>query len=424
MKKSLAGLTGVAIGNSQMLKRESEQQEKRKELPKRVLGRTGFKTSVVGSGKPVLEEVLRYALESGVNYIDSAEGYLGGRSDEIIGNAIKHFDRKKLFITSKLQLRDRDTKDRILTRTKRILDKLKTDYVDCMMMHAVGRVETLQHKGFHEAMVQLKQDGRVKHLGVSHHGTFNIDNPRDSMEKVLLNAIEDGRFDVFLFTYNFLNENRGEVVLEECGRKNIGTTIMKSNPARKYFFFEDIVKGFTSGGKEVPAAYQTLLEKFKGKRKESLDFLKKYNVRNEDDINNAALKFTLDNKDVNTTCIYFGTFKDVDGHLSLPSLEMGLNERRMLDDYKEAYGHLYCRHNCGVCETSCRHNVPVNTIMRYNHYFFSQDRQKEAMTYYNELNTNKADKCADCEGNCEKNCPYGIPVQGLLNIAHENLTLA
>ena len=154
-----------------------------------------------------------------------------------------------------------------------------------------------------------------------------------------------------------------------------------------------------------------------------MNFLKEYNVRTEDDINNAALKFTLENKNVNATCIYFGTFKDVDSHLSLPSLELGLNEKRMLQDYKKAFGFLYCRHNCGLCETSCSHNVPVNTIMRYNHYFFSQDRQKEAMALYNDLNTKKADICADCGGICEKHCPFGVPVQGLLNIAHQNLTL-
>jgi predicted aldo/keto reductase-like oxidoreductase len=96
----------------------------------------------------------------------------------------------------------------------------------------------------------------------------------------------------------------------------------------------------------------------------------------------------------------------------------------ILAAYKEHCGRLYCRHACGLCEPSCPSHVPVNTIMRYNHYFEAQGSEKFAMEKYARLNAPKADRCRDCTGFCQTACPYGVPIQGLLNIAHARLTLA
>jgi predicted aldo/keto reductase-like oxidoreductase len=62
--------------------------------------------------------------------------------------------------------------------------------------------------------------------------------------------------------------------------------------------------------------------------------------------------------------------------------------------------------------------------MRYNHYFNAQGREKYAMEQYAELGITKADLCQNCEGHCERACPYNVPIQSLLMLAHHNLTLA
>ncbi len=77
----------------------------------------------------------------------------------------------------------------------------------------------------------------------------------------------------------------------------------------------------------------------------------------------------------------------------------------------------------GECESHCPHRVPVNTIMRYNHYFRAQGREKDALEKYANLPGPKADMCEDCSGYCEKICPYGIPIQVLLTLAHQTLTI-
>ena len=62
--------------------------------------------------------------------------------------------------------------------------------------------------------------------------------------------------------------------------------------------------------------------------------------------------------------------------------------------------------------------------MRYNHYFLAQGREKEAMLKYSEIPGVRADACVHCPGHCKRACPYGVPVQQMLLLAHHQLTLA
>jgi ferredoxin len=62
--------------------------------------------------------------------------------------------------------------------------------------------------------------------------------------------------------------------------------------------------------------------------------------------------------------------------------------------------------------------------MRYEHYFSAQGREKEAMLKYARIPGARAEGCGSCPGHCEKACPYGVPIQGMLLLAHHQLTLA
>jgi predicted aldo/keto reductase-like oxidoreductase len=98
-------------------------------------------------------------------------------------------------------------------------------------------IEMIKNEGFHAATEQLKKEGRLKFVGVAHHGSqLGWSDSKEPMEKILLAAAEDGRFDVVLLAYNFLKEDMSERVLEVCSQKNIGTTLMKVNPIRTYYF--------------------------------------------------------------------------------------------------------------------------------------------------------------------------------------------
>ena len=116
--------------------------------------------------------------------------------------------------------------------------------------------------------------------------------------------------------------------------------------------------------------------------------------------------------------------EELEAFVNLSGTKLDSKGKSVHSDYESGLGQYYCRHACGQCEGSCPQGIPVNTIMRYFLYFAAQGREKFAMEKYYILSGNKADTCTNCgESYCEKACPYGVPVQGLLVLAHQTLTL-
>jgi predicted aldo/keto reductase-like oxidoreductase len=387
----------------------------------RMLGRTGFKVSDISCGICEDASLLNAVLDAGVNYIDTAESY---ENERIIAQAIQNRDRQSLFITTKLIIEKDVGKQGFIERTKKCLERLKTDYIDCMMIHSCSELETLKTEGFHAAMTELKAQGRLRFLGVSNHGVSRRTEPKVPMEKVLLAAAEDGRFDIFLMAYNFLNENNGAKVLQVCKEKNIGATLMKVNPVGLYLRFKEEVEYLEKEGRNISKGLLASLNRLKGRSDEIQPFVKKYNLENQSDVRTASVKWALTNDNVGTVCCRFENFDHLDEFVSISGKKLAAMDIQRLGAYKKGYSYTYCRHACGSCEPGCPENVPVNTIMRYNHYFVAQGREKEAMLEYAALAAPKADRCRQCPGHCEKACPYGVPIQGLLALADNRLTLA
>jgi aryl-alcohol dehydrogenase-like predicted oxidoreductase len=423
---SAAALAGVGLtGRAKLLGADAyvhNEETKIKEY--RILGRTGFKVSDMAFGAGELAEpaLLEAILDAGINYIDTAEGYGRGRSERIIGSVIKNRDRKKIFVTTKLGLRGDLTKEAIKDRALKCLERLQTKYVDCLMIHMPNTVEKLNTEGFHAAFKELKAEERVRFLGLSNHGGQWGDVP-ETMEKVHLAAAEDGRFDVALLVYNFLQKDEGDRILKAYKQRNIGATLMKTNPVLNYLEIKEQADQLKEEGKDVSEGMQNLLGRLKGRADATEAFQKQYGLKSFDEVRSAAMKFVLSNPNVSCVCPTIKNFSDLEFYGNLSGARFDIQAQKTLAAYKTLYGDLYCRHACGKCESSCPHAIPVNTIMRYNHYFRAQGREKSAMIQYAALPQNKVKKCVSCAGYCESACPYGVPIQGLLVLADHTLTL-
>jgi predicted aldo/keto reductase-like oxidoreductase len=390
----------------------------------RPLGRTGFKASDIGIGTARVypTPVIKALLDAGVNYIDTAEGYGRGTAEKNIGEAIKGRDRKLLFITSKLRFRTEDTRETLLEKANKCLERLQTNYLDCLMIHGVSE-ETVKHEGFHQAAEQLKKEGKLRFIGASNHG-IRRPGKEGTMEKALLAAVDDGRYDVLLLVYNFLQKDQGEKIMAACKAKNIATTIMKSNPVGRYYGMKERLEQMKKEGKEIDKRMQRYFERMKATADKARGFIKEHNLQNPAEVRDAALRFVLSNPKVDVLNLAFNSFDDVENMLKLSGTRMSGKDRKTLAAFKEGCSSLYCRHACGICESSCPQNVPVNTIMRYNHYFEAHGSEKYAMEKYARLSSNQAQTCETCSGNCEAACPYQVPIQSLLVMAHQQLTLA
>ena len=387
----------------------------------RTLGRTGFKVSDVSCGFIMDEGVIQAAYASGMNYFDTAEEYPGHH--RVLGRALKQMDRKKVFVTTKLDASQPAPKQAFLERARKALEELQLDYVDCLMMHCPEKAETLKSEGFHAAMAELKAEGRLRHVGVSQHGTFWFRDPEETMDKILLAAAEDGRFDVFLMAYNFLRRDNAERVLEACREKRIGMALMKTTPVAIYYNLKSRIEKLERDKKEIDPLYADGLARYREKYDAAQEFIRKHGLESPESIRDAAIRFVLANPDVHTACCQTQTYEALEAVVRLSGTKLTAAETSRLEAFGRGCGALYCRHACGLCEPSCPHGVPVNTILRYQQYFAGQRREKEAMGYYASIPGARADACLGCSAPCEAACPHGVPVQGMLLVAHETLSM-
>jgi predicted aldo/keto reductase-like oxidoreductase len=195
-------------------------------LPRRVLGKTGEKLSVIGFGGIMLNdnpqdfanEMVAKAYDLGVNYYDVAPGY--GNAQEKLGPALKSY-RGNCFLACKTHERSAEG---ALKNLEDSLRKLETDHFDLYQLHALSSVEEVNTVfgpgGAMETVVKARKDGKIKHVGFSAH----------SVEAALL-AMKNYDFDSILFPINFACWNAGNFgpqVFEEAEKRGMGILALKS----------------------------------------------------------------------------------------------------------------------------------------------------------------------------------------------------
>jgi predicted aldo/keto reductase-like oxidoreductase len=400
----------------------------------RRLGRTGFEVSDIGFGTGNLDNanVLAVALDLGVNYIDTAEHYVNGRAERTIGEVLGGRDRSSLFITTKINIshasvaRGRDSKEGIKERFRQCLARMRTDYADCLMIHLTPSVTLVAHEGFHAAFEELKEEGRVRFLGLSNHGMQHAvyGGIEESMEDVIGAAAQDGRFDVALFVYNFLQKEQGERIIEACRARDMGVTLMKTDPVGISAILGEGLEGDLEAGRQVSEARERVVRDYMRWTEAAEEFKARHGLRTESEVRDAATKFCLDNPGTHTVCATINSFDVLESFMALSGQRLTETEKPVLASYAGLLGPFYCRHGCGICEPACPWGVRVNDILRYGHYFDAQHREKQAMRKYASLPGPGARGCMDCEGPCESACPYGVPARALLARAHLRLTMA
>jgi predicted aldo/keto reductase-like oxidoreductase len=202
------------------------------DLPTRRLGRINFQASILGVGAQHLGDetveqslVNRFcaeAIDNGVNYFDTAPPY--NRSEERLGHALKG-KRDKVFLVSKVECTARGDVEYQLKDTLR---KLQTDYLDCVHLHNVGRIDRwpnldlvlFDDDGPLAALRAAKKKGMIRHIGATCHMRPHRAVP----------VLQTGDIELFMCSVNYVERhiyNFEEKVLPECRKNNIGVVGMK-----------------------------------------------------------------------------------------------------------------------------------------------------------------------------------------------------
>ncbi|HWR89201.1 MAG TPA: aldo/keto reductase, partial [Dissulfurispiraceae bacterium] len=187
----------------------------------RTLGRTGLKISVVSFGAMLTPEaeVMRIAFEHGVNYVDTARRYMDGKNEAIVGKALKGM-RDKMYVATKT-LPGSTSREDIVRDVETSLKNLGTDYIDVIQLHNLTGKERVFIAETREALVRLKEQGKVRFFGVTTH---------KNQPEVLDALVEDRErfFDTALVAYNFKSSKEDAAAIARAAQANIGIVAMKT----------------------------------------------------------------------------------------------------------------------------------------------------------------------------------------------------
>jgi hypothetical protein len=269
LKRSSAGVLGAGILGDQALK--TQMKNPGDEPPRirgyKTLGRTGFRVSDISLGVFFSDSIPRAALETGINLIETGEMYGRGNHERSLGKVIPDLKREDMFILTKIShtVKEYQTTDEVIARAEASIERLQSDYLDCYMMHGAVSSEMVLNEAFHKGVDRLNADGKVRFRGVSCHGHSWWDNPAETYEEILMTAIDDGRFDVILFPYNFFKKY-GYESMEEL--KDAAIQYILGNPGMHSicFCFMDlgtIEKYIRLSGTTLDDGKQAMLDDFR-----------------------------------------------------------------------------------------------------------------------------------------------------------------
>lgn len=150
------------------------------EGPISLLGFGCMRLPTVAGGEPnqideaQADAMIAKAMASGVNYYDTAYGYIGGNSELYLGRALKKYPRESFRIASKLPMGMIDTTERGIEIYHHQFEKLQMEYFDFYMLHGINRsgFQKALDLGLLDFLIEQKAAGKIRHLGFSFHGSY------------------------------------------------------------------------------------------------------------------------------------------------------------------------------------------------------------------------------------------------------------
>jgi predicted aldo/keto reductase-like oxidoreductase len=372
----------------------------------RKLGKTGIETSILGFGAmrlptsvpndptSIIEDeaisIIRQAIDGGVNYIDSAYVYHRGKSEVIVGKALKDGYREKVSIMTKNPLRLVEKPEDYTKLLDEELERYDTEYIDVYLFHGL-KVEAFEDKvkkfELLEKAKTAKKEGKIKHIGFSSH---------DKQENVI-KLVETGEFEVILLQHNILDDSYNEAI-EYAAKKGVGVCVM----------------GPVAGGRLALEPPEELVE---------------YLTPGKETFVDLAFKHVWSNPNVSVALSGMGNKEMVESNLQLANAnivtltEQEREKTKQIATIYKQLSDLICT-QCGYC-MPCEQEVNITRILKelIHWQVYGWDMAKR---YYNLIGKvpfapgKNATGCIEC-GDCEDKCPQGIPIIEKLKEAHEIL---
>lgn len=366
----------------------------------RQYGNTGIQASVLGFGAmrlPAKEDkrvdleqavpLLQHGINLGINYIDTAYGYIEGTSEVAVGQAIKPYDRSQLFVATKIPVHTEEDAKASVWRSKleTSLNRLNTPYIDFILFHGLRWSEFdsyISKPGMAlEAARKAQAEGLVHHIAFSSH---------DETENII-KLIDTREFSGMLVQYNYLDRHN-EPAISWAHQNGMGVTIMGP-----------VAGGRLAVEKNVIIDTEGLLE-----------------IKTPE----LALRFVWNNPHVSVALSGMNQMSQIEENaLAAGRLEMMSEQERLgvkqLFENNQKLADLYCT-GCNYC-MPCPNGVNIPENFRFMNWFKVWGMEAQAKEAYEKMTAEgfwapfgfvkglKADSCLQC-GECEAKCPQNIHI--------------
>jgi len=372
----------------------------------RPFGKTGFNVSLLGMGcmrLPLLDdgrvdrgqayELIRYAADHGINYFDTAFGYHGRTSEEVLGEALAGGRRENVKIATKQPFGEMKTQVDIRRNLENTLRKLRTDYLDVYLIHGInGRIwPEIKEREVLREYEKFRDEGLIKAIAFSYHGGY------DAFAEVL----SEYDWDMCQVQHNFMDTNR-EVTARGIGLAGEkGCALVLMEPLR--------------GGNlaKAPENVRVLYEGASVKRS-PVEWAFRYDANFSQVSTILSGMTTLEQLKQNIEI--FSSDDMTAGNLSDDDIAMLV---KVKDSYESAAA-IPCT-SCGYC-MPCPRNVRIPDVFeRYNavKMFDTIDPSRRTYMFLTRAGVD-ASNCVEC-GVCETKCPQGIKIIEGLKTSHELL---
>ena len=361
---------------------------------RREMGKTGEKVSALGFGcmrLPTRDDqsidvdeatrMLRFAIDNGVDYVDTAWGYHNGQSEPFVGSALQDGYRDKVNLATKLPswlIKCREDMDYYLNEQLR---RLRTDVIDFYLIHALNRRywKNLKEHDIFEFMDSALASGRIRHIGFSFHDTLDV----------FKEIIDSYGWEFCQIQYNFVDTEHqaGLEGLKYAAGKGIGVAVMEPLRGGKLAtnVRDDILSIWNSSGIDrTPAAW--------------------------------ALRWVWNDPDVGVVLSGMSTMDQVRENIetareaspnSMSSSELAIVDR-VREEYKKRIK-VSCT-GCSYC-MPCPSGVAIPTCFDFfnDAYMFDSIEDHKKAYLRSVKKENRASLCVEC-GRCEELCPQNIPI--------------
>lgn len=337
-------------------------------------------------------KMIKYAIDNGINYIDSAYVYHSGFSEVIVGKALKDGYRKKVKFATKFPVgfaKDEKDFDRILNEQ---LKRFGFDYIDCYLFHGLGRQgwEEVKQKNFIKKMEQAKKSGKIGHIGFSFHDDFLT-------FKKIIDEYDGWEFSQIQYNYMDINNQATVKGLEYAASKGLGVIIMEpllgGRLARPP---EDVKQIFDSYSKKFSYA-------------------------------EWALKWLFNHKEISCVLSGMSTMEQLVENIKIASDSdincMNDEELQIIENARKQFKKravIPCT-GCKYC-MPCPYGINIPLIFSlYNEGVIYDDMGAPIFTYGRWVKEEeKADKCTGCK-TCEEKCPQKIKISDWMPKIHNVL---